>query len=265
MAPRLRPAGGSRTLGWAAAGRAGHACSRWESSQPGVARARVAPGGAGGQAALTDGAAGHAGEDAQGGGVARVLLALPRLQPGKGRGVRGGQVGRVAWGWGQDVGGERWGAQGPEAGCPPRHMPSLQHPIPGDAPLCPQSLVPRVLCLWQRCEPQLGLQPRVHTLSPSYPCCDCLPLPLSCSSSSVPASAKMLCSWMSSRKEVCMAPSLSGLSSWLRGHKAQTSSLALGMASWESPQCQPKAGWCCVPQPRLQDPTGSHRIPQTEG
>lgn len=69
-----------------------------------------------------------------------------------------------------------------------------------------------------------------------------------------------------------MAPSLSGLSSWLRGHKAQTTSLALGMASWESPQHQPKAGWCCpaaglccIPQPRLQDPTGSHRIPQTEG
>lgn len=147
--------------------------------------------------------------------------------------------------------------------CPPCSTPSLGMLLCVPKGWC--SLVPRVLCLWQRCEPQLGLQPRVHTLSPSYPCCDCLPLPLSCSSSSVPASAKMLCSWMSSRKEVCMAPSLSGLSSWLRGHKAQTSSLALGMASWESPQCQPKAGWCCVPQPRLQDPTGSHRIPQTEG
>lgn len=47
--------------------------------------------------APTDGAAGHAGEDPQGGRVAGVLLVLPRLQPGCGAGIRGVQVSRVLW------------------------------------------------------------------------------------------------------------------------------------------------------------------------
>lgn len=78
MAPRLRPEGQSRA--WA-----------------GLQGARGA--GEGGDAgAPTDGAAGHAGQDLQGGrAVAGVLLTLPGLWPGHGTGFWNSQVGCRLW------------------------------------------------------------------------------------------------------------------------------------------------------------------------
>lgn len=49
-----------------------------------------------------------------------------------------------------------------------------------------------------------------------------VPLPLSCSSISIAPATRLLCSSMSWQKELCRAPSLSGLGSRLQGHKAET-------------------------------------------
>lgn len=123
--------------------------------------------------------------------------------------------------------------------------------------------------------------PWAYMLSPSHPSCDrsALPLPLACISSSRAASTKLLCSWMSWWKEVCRAPSLSGLGSWLQGHRPAHLGLgrALGMEPWQSPGASPKPsrarlwhghGGYCLPQrgrqPRATGAAGS-RGPSARG
>lgn len=54
--------------------------------------------------ALTDGAAGHVGQDSQGGGVAGVLLTLLGLQSSSGHGVQGEQESRGLWGGERECG-----------------------------------------------------------------------------------------------------------------------------------------------------------------
>lgn len=68
--------------------------------------------------------------------------------------------------------------------------------------------------------PSRGMALGTHTV-PSLPWLrlQSLPLPLSCNSSSRPASIKLLCSRMSWWNEVCKALSLSGLGSWLEEHR----------------------------------------------
>lgn len=161
MAPRLRPAGGSRTLGWAAAGRAGHACSRRESSQPGVARARVAPGGQEGRRHSPMVRLGMLAR------MRRVVESPGCCSPCPGSSQAEAEAsGGARWaGWPGD-GGRMWAVRagvlraqrlGAHPGiCPPCSTPSLGMLLCVPKGWC--SLVPRVLCLWQRCEPQLGLQ-----------------------------------------------------------------------------------------------------------